>query len=304
MRSAECGARVLSVPPAVAGGSHHEVVHCGDVLPRLRSPGYRRSRYSRSFWIKVLLIVLLLTPPASSQHDTLALAIETNARLKTELEWELAGKTQRGWEMYTPLIADLIGLRGVAAEQPFARALSRWQAREELAATGMLDLNTWSKMIATWQERRLKNRDIPKARRLVSATVADLYDPERPPELRFVERKTYSAYKRMYRAARRELKLGPDDKFLKIMSAFRSREYQEKLRRETPGATRGAIALFSTHFTGRALDLYVGGEPVETRDDNRALQTQTAAYRWLVRNAGRFGFQPYFYEPWHWEYVS
>ena len=36
----------------------------------------------------------------------------------------------------------------------------------------------------------------------------------------------------------------------------------------------------------------------------RALQTETRAYRWLVRNAERFGFCPYFYEPWHWEYCA
>jgi LAS superfamily LD-carboxypeptidase LdcB len=62
------------------------------------------------------------------------------------------------------------------------------------------------------------------------------------------------------------------------------------------------LAVNSPHFSGRALDLYVGGEPVEAKEANRALQVQTPAYRWLVRNAGRFGFRPYFYEPWHWEY--
>ena len=51
-------------------------------------------------------------------------------------------------------------------------------------------------------------------------------------------------------------------------------------------------------------DLYVGGEPVETNDSNRALQIQTPVYQWLVRNAERFGFQPYYYEPWHWEYTG
>ena len=59
----------------------------------------------------------------------------------------------------------------------------------------------------------------------------------------------------------------------------------------------------SPHFTGRAIDLYVGGEPVDTRDPNRALQVETPVYQWLVRNAERFGFRPYCYEPWHWEYV-
>ena len=60
----------------------------------------------------------------------------------------------------------------------------------------------------------------------------------------------------------------------------------------------------SPHFTGRALDLYVGGDPVDTKDANRAIQVTTPAYKWLVRNADRFGFRPYFYEPWHWEYVK
>jgi zinc D-Ala-D-Ala carboxypeptidase len=48
----------------------------------------------------------------------------------------------------------------------------------------------------------------------------------------------------------------------------------------------------------------VGGEPVKTEDANRLIQVQTPAYKWLVKNAHRFGFYPYFYEPWHWEFVG
>ena len=69
-------------------------------------------------------------------------------------------------------------------------------------------------------------------------------------------------------------------------------------------AGTAGLAMNSPHFTGRALDLYVGGDPVDTRDSNRAIQVNTPAYKWLVRNAERFGFRPYFYEPWHWEYVK
>jgi LAS superfamily LD-carboxypeptidase LdcB len=98
--------------------------------------------------------------------------------------------------------------------------------------------------------------------------------------------------------------LAASEKYLKIISAFRSREYQDRLRKLEPGAGRAALAVNSPHFTGRALDLYVGGEPTITKDSNRALQTETRAYRWLVRNAERFGFCPYFYEPWHWEYCA
>jgi LAS superfamily LD-carboxypeptidase LdcB len=97
--------------------------------------------------------------------------------------------------------------------------------------------------------------------------------------------------------------LAPEEKFLKIVSSFRSREYQEKLRRESPLSGSAGLATNSPHFTGRALDIYVGGEPTTTKDFNRAAQIQTPVYKWLVKNAERFGFYTYFYEPWHWEYI-
>src|ERR671914_863566 len=98
--------------------------------------------------------------------------------------------------------------------------------------------------------------------------------------------------------------LAPEEKFLKIISSFRSREHQDRLRQQSPNSGRAGLAVNSPHFTGRALDIYVGGDPVDTKDSNRAIQVNTPAYRWLVRNAERFGFRPYFYEPWHWEYVK
>jgi LAS superfamily LD-carboxypeptidase LdcB len=98
--------------------------------------------------------------------------------------------------------------------------------------------------------------------------------------------------------------LAPGEKFFKIVSAFRSREYQQHLRQQSPNAGSAGLAVNSPHFTGRALDLYVGGDPVDTKDSNRAIQVNTPVYQWLVRNAARFGFRPYFYEPWHWEYVG
>ena len=115
----------------------------------------------------------------------------------------------------------------------------------------------------------------------------------------------------MVAAAAIELKLktnkngeiADDEKFLRIISAFRSHEYQAKLRAASPQSGRAGLAVNSPHFTGRVLDIYVGGEPTITKDFNRAVQVETPAYQWLVRNAARFGFYPYFYEPWHWEYV-
>jgi LAS superfamily LD-carboxypeptidase LdcB len=171
------------------------------------------------------------------------------------------------------------------------------------------------KMIETWQSRRLKDRAYASPDQLVTVSGAEFYDPSRPEELRQVERTTYAAYRRMLAAAAADKSLGlqldasgdlaETEKFFKIVSAFRPREYQERLRKEQPTAGRAALAVNSPHFTGRALDLYVGGyDPVSTKDDNRALQTQTKAYKWLVANAERFGFRPYYFEPWHWEYVG
>jgi LAS superfamily LD-carboxypeptidase LdcB len=56
------------------------------------------------------------------------------------------------------------------------------------------------------------------------------------------------------------------------------------------------------------VDLYVGqaeGLGVDnTSPASRLHMSRGATYRWLVRNAGRFGFVPYAFEPWHWEWVS
>jgi energy-coupling factor transporter ATP-binding protein EcfA2 len=135
----------------------------------------------------------------------------------------------------------------------------------------------------------------------------------RDPELLKLDSATYIAYKKMVLAAAKELKgilnvtpkgdLAPDEKFFKIVSAFRSREYQAVLRKKEPNAGRAALAMNSPHSSGFALDIYVGGKPVSTKDDNRLIQVQTPAYKWLVKNASKFGFYNYFYEPWHWEYV-
>ncbi|HEX7315140.1 MAG TPA: D-alanyl-D-alanine carboxypeptidase family protein [Pyrinomonadaceae bacterium] len=253
---------------------------------------------------------------AAEKKETLlfAEAAERNTFLKYELNWAFGGKQQRGWYLYTPLISRLLETEGEAAGSDFASALSRWQTGAGLRASGILDDETLYRMVSTWQGSRLKNKEYATPDRLLQAPASDFYDPTRADALRQVERETYAAYKRMVAAAAADptsgLKatasgeLAPEEKFLKIVSSFRSREHQAHLRAQSPGSGRAGLAVNSPHFTGRALDLYVGGEPVETKDSNRALQVQTPAYRWLVRNAERFGFRPYYYEPWHWEYVG
>ena len=241
-------------------------------------------------------------------------AASDNARLQSSLEWSFGGKLQHGWSLYTPLISNLIGAGADAAASEFAMRLSLWQKDNGVEPTGVLDIETWSRMVSGFQSRRISGRPYPAPDQLVTIPVSNCYDPTRAVELRGAERETFAAYKRMVAAAAADSSLGlqvagdgqlaSNEKLLKIISAFRSREYQEELRRRSPNSGRAGLAINSPHFTGRALDLYVGGEPVSAKDENRALQTQSAVYRWLVKNAVRFGFQPYFYEPWHWEYVG
>lgn len=267
--------------------------------------------------LKPLALVEKRTAVAAAEKRGSSLFAEAAARntlLKYELSWAFGGKQQRGWYLYTPLISRLLETEGEAAGSDFASSLSRWQNSAGLRPSGVLDDETLYRMVSTWQGARLKNKEYATPDRLLQAPTSDFYDPSRPDALRQVERETYAAYKRMVAAAAADPSLGlkvtaagelaPEEKFFKIVSSFRSREHQAALRAQSPGSGRAGLAVNSPHFTGRALDLYVGGEPVETRDSNRALQVQTPAYRWLVRNAERFGFRPYYYEPWHWEYVG
>jgi len=241
-------------------------------------------------------------------------ACAVNQQLSTDLQWSFGVKPQRGWTIYEPLICQIINADAGPATDEFARKLARWQHSEGLRGTGVLDAETWGAMIRDLQSHRIKSSQYPDPDRLVTVASSQFWDPQRPEELRQVERDAYAAYKRMISAAASDKSLGlsvsksgellPEEHYLKIISAFRPREYQEQLRKQSPNADRTSLAVNSPHFTGRALDLYVGGEPVSTKDANRLIQTRTPIYRWLVKNAGRFGFKPYFYEPWHWEYVT
>jgi hypothetical protein len=240
----------------------------------------------------------------SKASPVLAAAAAQNAQLRNELSWTFGGKQQRGWYLYDLLIGKTLDSEHEVVSDVFVGKLASWQKKMGLGPSGVLDENSLMRMVSQWQSNRLKNRAYADPSELITAPPADFYDPGRAAELRQVEHNTYEAYKKMMAAAEGdpELKLGP--KYLKIVSAFRSRDYQDQLRQKSPNSGSAGLAVNSPHFTGRALDLYVGGDPVDTKDSNRAIQVNTPAYRWLVHNAERFGFRPYFYEPWHWEYVK
>jgi hypothetical protein len=280
-----------------------------------------RGEASRTTTEPALKAVTLVTDQARSasgstsrsSSSAFSEAATQNTQLRNDLTWTFGGKQQRGWYLYDLLIRKTLNTLDEPGTSDFAAAIASWQKRNRLSADGVLDQDAFMRMVSVWQGDRLKQRGYPDPSQLVTAPPSDFYDPGRAAEMRQVERNTYEAYKRMIAAAIADpaLKLshtGPDqlaakEKYFKIISSFRSREYQDQLRQRSPNAGSAGLAVNSPHFTGRALDIYVGGDPVDTKDSNRAIQVNTPVYRWLVRNAERFGFRPYFYEPWHWEYV-
>jgi D-alanyl-D-alanine carboxypeptidase len=99
---------------------------------------------------------------------------------------------------------------------------------------------------------------------------------------------------------------------LSIVSAFRSVGRQAEVVRRKLAAGQPieeVLAVcappgYSEHHTGRAVDLSTPGVSLLQTDFD-----QTAAFAWLGRRAGDFGFhlsfpqgnpQGYLYEPWHW----
>ncbi len=223
------------------------------------------------------------------------------------------GRPETGWAVYAPTVGREIRTTCAPSMPGFARALSRWQAHRSLQATGVFDTATLMLMKSVWQARR------PFA---VLHTEGVCPDPPLDPALRAaspdetlggkpvrLRRRALRAYRRMVAAERRAVGADPHDPdALKLFSGYRD-PADDQARCAAENNCQGLVrAVCSAHRTGLALDLMVGAAPGfmadSTDDSNRLFQTRTAAYRWLVRNAGRFGFVNYVFEPWHWEWTG
>lgn len=118
------------------------------------------------------------------------------------------------------------------------------------------------------------------------------------------------------RWARMEAAAEGDGIALRLVSAYRSPEYQARLieakleRGESIDEVLRVNAApgHSEHHTGRAVDLGVAGERPLTEDFE-----DTPAFAWLQAHAGAFGFVMSYprdnaagivYEPWHWAVPS
>ena len=238
-----------------------------------------------------------------------------NAVSHYTLQWTPFGPTEFGWETYLPLIQKELGAACAPGSPRFARALAEFQYAHDLPATGWFDAATFQVFRGLWQERRP----------FIMARVREEPCPDPPPLYqlgylveseehadrltRLLRRDVLAAYRLMVAAAREEVpEIAADPELLQIFSAFRDPE-ADAARCAAQGNCDGLRrAVCSPHRTGTAVDLYVGqafGLGVDnTSPASRLHMTRGATYRWLVRNAGRFGFVPYVYEPWHWEWVS
>ncbi|MCE3289412.1 MAG: peptidase and DD-carboxypeptidase VanY/endolysin [Caulobacter sp.] len=238
-----------------------------------------------------------------------AAAARANAESARSLVWSPFGSEEIGWETYAPLIAAEIATACGYGDPGFAAALAAWQRRNGPVADGVLTPAMFEAMRLRWHRRRpfskIQPEDCPPpTANLAYAASSEVYG--RPMQLR---PGALAAYRRMIAAARAEApSVFNQPNALKIFSAFRDPE-ADAARCLADGNCDGVRrTLCSAHRTGLALDIHVGmapgGDPASTADFNRLAQSRTPAYRWLVRNAGRFGFVNYPFEPWHWEWTG
>jgi hypothetical protein len=239
-------------------------------------------------------------------------ASAANAASLHTLAWAPFGRAEVGWETYAPRIGLEIG-SACAPERPgFARALAAWQQAQGMRPDGRMSPAVFQRMKGRWQQARpfvmLSARGRcpapPRDEALVLAQVAEGY-MGKPVRLRPA---TLAAYRRMAAAAREDPLVRADPRNLTIFSAFRDPDADAARCLAEHNCDGVRRATCSPHRTGLALDLFVGAAPGfgpdSSADANRLFQSRTPAYRWLVRNAGRFGFVNYPFEPWHWEWTG
>ena len=231
------------------------------------------------------------------------------------MEWKPFGPTEYGWETYLPLVQHELatGLRPQFAGVRAADGGVPDRARP--APTGWFDAATFQTFRGLWQERRpfimarVRQEPCPDPPPLYQLGYLVEAEEHADRLTRLLRRDVLDAYRRMVAAARAEVpEMANDPELLQIFSGFRDPE-ADAARCAASGNCDGLRrAVCSPHRTGTAVDLFVGRLEDLGVDDtspaSRLHMTRTPTYRWLVRNAGRFGFTPYVYEPWHWEWVS
>jgi D-alanyl-D-alanine carboxypeptidase len=256
----------------------------------------------RDLLTRILILTLLVPAAALADPEDLnfAKASEKNRILVTRSVWTF-GALQKGFTLYIPLIQQTIGTRASYDSVEFAERLAAWKKSGGCSSrNGLLNTATFLCLKEYWQARRKTSLE-PDV--LVVIDRKYRYDPRREDSLSQMTLQAYQAYQRLMAAAIQD---GIDDRQLLIVASNRSPKREAGIRKSVSHDKVGYTVAGnkSVHRTGRALDLHVDGVPMWSDDSNRQIQIRSRGYQWMLRNAGRFGFVNYFFEPWHWEYVG
>lgn len=281
-----------------------------------------------AFLAAIASLFLTLTPQAARAQASDALheyalcyadsarwyeAAAGNSRTLHSLDWEPFGR-EVGWETYAPMTQQEIGTRCAPSTPGFARALAAFQGRYGLPADGRFGPATFTVLKGVWQERRpfvmaRVRGECPRAPERPELAEFDRTEESVQRPGRMAHAVVIESYRRMVADARAEVPaIAADPLLLTVYSTYRHPDI-DGVRCEDQGNCDGLRrATCSAHRTGWALDINVGAAPDygidSTNAYNRLWQTRGPAYRWLVRNAHRYGFVNYIYEPWHWEYIG
>ena len=242
-----------------------------------------------------------------------AAAARANSASLLTLIWSPFGRTETGWATYAPLVAREIQTACAPETPGFALALAQWAQARRIAGDGVFSDGVFAPLKTAIELRRPFVQisakricpDPPPANALASATAAEGYGGK-PIQLRAG---ALTAYRQMAAAARREdPAIAADPRNLALFSGFRGPADDAGRCAREHNCNGMVRATCSAHRTGLAMDLYVGQAPGfgpdSSTDPNRAFMSRTPAYHWLVANADRFGFVPYPFEPWHWEWTG
>ena len=253
------------------------------------------------------------TPVSCLQPAAFLPAALRNGLSRDNAAWSTFGRAETGWAIYEPLVGHEIGSACPADSAAFAGALAAWQASRRLDADGAMDEATLNALRLVWLSRRPFVAESehggcpapPPASALVLARPDEGYGSK---PIQLLPQALF-AWRTMTATARLEVPaVAADRRLLTIFSGYR--DPATDAARCAAGGACGVVtrALCSAHRTGLAMDLYLGAapgyDPASSADANRLYQSRSPAYRWLVANAGRFGFVNYPFEPWHWEYVG
>jgi hypothetical protein len=251
-------------------------------------------------------------PPEDCQAGgASASAAPVNAASLGTLVWTPFGRGEVGWETYAPRVAHEIQTQCPPGTARFAAALARWQGGHGLKSTGTFDPETFKVMLVRWHQARpfvkVNGQGIcpgaPPVSTLATAKPEESYGGKTI-QLR---QGAMDAYRRMVVEAK-AAGVVRDPRVLTIFSGFRDPD-ADAARCARDNNCQGVVrTICSAHRTGLAMDVYIaaapGFGPDSSNDANRLIMSRSDVYRWMVANAGRFGFVNYAFEPWHWEWTG